>query len=119
MAARKAREDAANMSMYVPGMPSARQNLPHHFDALSPVGRMNPARPLIHELSFDSYDSRPSSRGSLNLDRSSDRANNDSRRSRGDHDNHSSRDRNNVEKGLRSQSEWEEHPYRKKTRYSR
>lgn len=128
MAARKAREEAANMSMYLPGMSSARQTLPPHFDALSPIGRNHQARPLVQELSFDSYDSKMSSRGGHGRDRSSDRNNYDNRRSRDDYDDHSSRsryssrDRNNGDRGrggddFRSQNEWEEHRYRKKTRY--
>ena len=129
MAARKAREEAANMSMYVPGMPSVRP-LPNHFDALSPVGRMNPARPLAHELSFDSYDSRSRSRN-----RSSDRNDYENRRSRTDYDDRRSRtdyddrrsrgqydsrerSREDSRHDLRSQSEWSETPNRKKVRYN-
>ena len=115
--------------MYVPGMPSARQNMPNHFDALSPVGRIHPARPLVHELSFDSYDSKSKSRSfSRDRDRSSDGGNSyDGRRSRADYDDHRSsrryysRDKKYAEdnrKDLRSQSEWEERPYHKKTRYN-
>lgn len=125
MAARQAREEAANLSMFVPGMSSARQSLPPHFDALSPVGRMQPARPLIEELPFDAYESRSSSYGH-NRDRSSDRSNNDGRHSRNDYD-YSPRDRQSSRKSniseqgrddFRSQSQWEEGHYRKKTRYS-
>jgi hypothetical protein len=121
MAARKAREDAANMSMYLPGMSSARPNIPPHFDALSPVGRNHPARPLVQELPFDSYDSQSASRSRAP---SSDRNNNDNMRSRdSSRSGYYSRDNGHAdrEQGMddfRSQKEWEEHHYRKKPRYS-